>query len=257
VQLGAIARARGARLLALDAVDSTNDEARGLIEGGERGPLWIVAARQSAGRGRLGRDWASPEGNFHGSFVIGDFADARVAPELGFVAGLAAREAALAIAPSARVTLKWPNDLLLDGAKLGGILLECVTRGDAPVAIVGVGVNIARAPDGLPYPARALSEVAPGADREIFLAHFSDAMAQTLASWRGGDGFADIRARWLAGAAGVGGDIRVELGDESVCGRFETIDNAGRLVMETAAGRRVIFAGDVVIGPRAAEGARG
>lgn len=254
MQLGPIARAHGVRLLALDDVDSTNEEARRLIESGERGPLWIVARRQTRGRGRLGREWVSSQGNLHASFVFGDLQEAGNAPELGFVTGVAAIRALRACAGDHGFALKWPNDLLLDGAKLGGILLECVTSAALPVAIVGVGVNIAQAPEGLPYAARALCDLgceAPSTER--FFMHFSDAMAEGIGAWGGHEGFAAIREEWLRAAAGLGRDIRVILPNEALEGRMETIDASGRLVLMTMAGRRVVEAGDVLIGPRSAE----
>jgi biotin-[acetyl-CoA-carboxylase] ligase BirA-like protein len=256
VQLGSIARARGVRILDLGEIDSTNEEARRLIESGERGPLWIVAARQTKGRGRLGREWISPAGNLYASFVFSDFAEARVAPELGFVTGVAAIRALRAATGRDGFELKWPNDLLFDGAKLGGILLECVNASTLPTAIIGVGVNVAQAPEGLPYPARALSELgasAPTAD--AFLAHFSDALAEALDLWRGGDGFAAVRTEWLSSASSLGENIRVVMSSETVEGRFETIDATGRLVLDTPSGRRTIEAGDVLVGPRKPEGA--
>lgn len=256
MQLGPIARARGVRLLSLDEIDSTNDEARRLIETGERGPLWIVAARQTKGRGRLGREWMSPPGNFYASFVFGDFSEVRLAPALGFVTGVAAMRALRALAGQGAFQLKWPNDLLLDGAKLGGILLECMNASMAPVAIIGVGVNLVEAPKDTPYPARALSDALDATpSREAFFSHFSDAMAEALALWDGGEGFAQIRQEWLSSAAALGQNITVVLSHERLEGRFETIDASGRLVLETMDGRRTIEAGDVLIGPRATGGA--
>jgi BirA family biotin operon repressor/biotin-[acetyl-CoA-carboxylase] ligase len=254
VQLGPIARARGVRILALDSVDSTNEEARRLIDSGERGPLWIVAAQQTKGRGRLGRDWVSPSGNFYGSFVHSDFSDVSVAPQLGFVTGVAVIRALREAAGLLNFQLKWPNDMLLERAKLGGILLECVSAGPAPTAIIGVGVNITNAPSDTPYPATALSATGLNAPtRESFFAHFSDTLAQTLDVWNGGEGFAAIRAEWMRHASGLGETIRVALANETLEGRFDSIDALGRLVLETTAGRRAIEAGDVLLGPRPVE----
>ena len=144
MQLGLIARAQGVRLLDLAEIDSTNDEARRLIETGERGPLWIVAARQTKGRGRLGREWISPRGNLYASFVFSDFPETRLAPQLGFVTGVAAMRALRASAGQGNFKLKWPNDMLFDNAKLGGILLEGLGTSTAPVAIIGIGVVVRR-----------------------------------------------------------------------------------------------------------------
>lgn len=252
MQLGLIARAQGVRLLSLDEIDSTNEEARRLIETGERGPLWIVAARQTKGRGRLGREWISPPGNLYASFIFGDFPEARLAPQLGFVTGLAATRALRACAGQGNFKLKWPNDMLFDDAKLGGILLEGVSGGATPLAIIGIGLNIAHAPDDLPYPARALSALGAGAPTaESVFAQLSDALCGALEVWRGGEGFPAIREEWLRAAHGLGAPIRVALTGETVEGVFETIDPTGRLVLETEQGRRVIDAGDVLVGPRA------
>jgi biotin-[acetyl-CoA-carboxylase] ligase BirA-like protein len=257
--LGSLARARGVRLLALESVDSTNDEARRLIEAGERGPLWVVAARQTRGHGRLGREWISPAGNLHASFILSDFGENAVAPQLGFVAAVAALRALRAATGDAdRFAVKWPNDLLLDGAKLGGILLENVgvPTGDArapraSVAIIGIGVNCAEAPRDLPFEARALTSIDPSAPPAATLfTHLSDALVETLDLWRRGDGFAHIREAWLADAAYVGSHIKVELPRETVEGRFATIDATGRLVLATRDGERVVEAGDVSLGPR-------
>ena len=256
MELGSIARAHGARLLALGEIDSTNAEARRLIEAGERGPLWIVAKRQSKGRGRLGRDWISPIGNLHASLILSHVGDVANAPQLGFVAGVASMRALRATAGDRAFALKWPNDLMLDGAKLGGILLECVNipTGDprapqAPVAIIGIGMNCAEAPRDLPYEARALGPAGPSA--AALFAQLSDSLVVALDIWRDGAGFAQIRDEWLAAAFGLGQDIRVALANESIEGRFASIDNSGRLVLATNDGMRVIDAGDVLLGPRA------
>lgn len=257
VQLGPIARARGVRLLALPELDSTNDEARRLVETGERGPLWVVADRQTNGRGRLRREWVSPVGNLHASLVFGEYSQPSLAPQLGFVTGVAAMRALRASAGDRDFQLKWPNDMLFEGAKLGGILLEGVSAGAAPVAIIGVGVNVSQAPPDLPYPARALSALGAAAPTlSAVFAALSDALYEALDLWRGGEGFTAIREEWLRSASGLGQWIRVALATETVEGRFETIDQTGRLVLETPDGRRIIEAGDVLIGPRATEGTR-
>lgn len=259
MELGCQARARGIRLLRLDDVDSTNDEAKRLVAEGERGPLWIVAGRQTRGRGRLGRQWVSTTGNLHASLVLsGDFTPS-LAPQLGFVAGVALIDAVRrASGLGARLALKWPNDLLLDGGKLAGVLLEGVpiATGDPrspahSVVIVGIGVNCASAPRGLPYAARALGDVlsdAPTAAR-IFES-LAEAFIPALDLWDGGAGFAAIREKWLGAAAGLGQPIRVALSaDEELRGAFETIDPSGRLVVRTAQGARVVDAGDVFLAP--------
>ncbi len=254
--LGSLARARGFRLVAFGEVDSTNEEAKRLIVSGERGPLWVVADRQTAGRGRLGRDWVSPSGNLHASLIFSDFDAPAVAPQLGFAAGVAAINALKKTASAGRFSLKWPNDLLLDGAKLGGILSEgvSVATGDARApyrisAVVGIGVNCAHAPADLPYPAKALGALGAGAPSAALLFEaLSDAMAETLDIWAGGAGFQRLRELWLAEAAGMGEPITVTLSQgETLKGRFEAVDPSGRLIIVSQEGRRVIDAGDVYL----------
>jgi BirA family biotin operon repressor/biotin-[acetyl-CoA-carboxylase] ligase len=256
VELGCIARSRGVRLVVHDTIDSTNNEGKRLVLSGELGPLWIVANQQSAGRGRLGRNWTSPPGNLHASFIVGDFGLARIAPQLGFVAGVAAISALQkATDAKSRLALKWPNDILLDGKKLGGILLEALTlqsdgnsASPAMAAVIGIGVNCVSAPSGLPYPATDLNALgAKTPSVATLLSHLSDAMIETLDIWSRGDGFPQLRERWLSHAAGLGEKIRVALAQDSVEGRFTTIDATGRLVLATDCGERIIEAGDVFL----------
>lgn len=269
LELGCEARARGVRLLSLDEVDSTNDESKRLIIEGERGPAWVIARRQTQGRGRLGRQWISTPGNLHASLILsGGFAPS-IAPQLGFVAGVALIEAVRQASGLGglggfgglgglgdRVALKWPNDLLLDGDKLAGVLLEGVPMptGDprSPsqcVVVIGIGVNCASAPQNLPYAARALSDIGAAAPTSAQLFEpLTDAFVAALDLWAGGEGFAAIREKWLNGAAGLGRPIRVVLSpDEELSGRFETIDARGRLVVATDDGDRVVDAGDVFL----------
>jgi biotin-[acetyl-CoA-carboxylase] ligase BirA-like protein len=249
-RLGDAARARGVRLVAFEELASTNDEARRLVDAGERGPLWIVAERQSAGRGRRGRSWISPAGNLYASLVVSGAFGPSLAPQLGFVAGVAMLETLKAMTGRKHgFALKWPNDLLLERAKLGGILLEGVTGPAGFAAVVGIGVNCASAPEGLPYPARALSELGePAPESGEILTRLSDAFVVALEDWRDGSGFVRIREQWLEDAAGLGEVISVSLaGGEVIRGRCDGIDADGRLIVHTETGRRAIDAGDVYL----------
>jgi BirA family biotin operon repressor/biotin-[acetyl-CoA-carboxylase] ligase len=258
VALGEIARAQGVRLLSLETVDSTNDEARRLIEAGERGPLWVTGTQQTKGKGRLGRTWLSPQGNLHASLIVSACDEMRLAPQLGFVAGVATLKGLQHLCPGQRFALKWPNDLLLSGDKIGGILLENIITptGDArqptaSVSIIGIGVNCETAPEGLPYPTRALTSIGPNAPTALeLISVLTDAFVGTLALWRRGLGFAQIRNEWLSCAAGLGDEIHVVLAHETLIGRFEEIDSTGRLVLSCLEGKRLIEAGDVLLGPR-------
>jgi|APFre7841882630_1041343.scaffolds.fasta_scaffold08774_2 BirA family biotin operon repressor/biotin-[acetyl-CoA-carboxylase] ligase len=253
VELGRIARTRGVRLVVHDEIDSTNEEAKRLMLGGERGPLWIVAGRQSQGRGRLGRGWESSPGNLYATLLLSEVGRLQNAPQLGFVAGVAAIEALKsATGLSERLALKWPNDILLDGAKLAGILLEAaptpIEGAEGVSAIVGFGINCASAPKNTPYPATALADcglAAPSAPMLFSL--LSDAMISALDLWESEGGFQSVRAQWLSQAAGLGENIRVALTNETIEGRFETIDVAGRLKITTHRGERVVEAGDVFL----------
>ncbi|MBG0811244.1 biotin--[acetyl-CoA-carboxylase] ligase [Methylosinus sp. H3A] len=247
VKLGDRALARGVRLEIYDEIDSTNDEAKRRAEGGDAGPLWIVAARQTKGRGRLGRSWSSLEGNLHASVLLSGFGPPALAPQLGFVAGLATIAALIESTGAVdRLALKWPNDVLLDGEKLAGVLLEGVRAGATFGCVIGVGVNCAAAPRDLPVPASDLSRLSgPGAG--ALFALLSDKMEETLALWAGGAGFPLLRERWLGHAAGLGGEIEARLARETVAGIFETIDADGRLIISTRSGRRAIEAGDIFL----------
>ena len=233
-------------------VASTNDEARHCALAGDPGRVWFVAERQNSGRGRHGRAWVSPAGNLYASALLIDPCAPEHGPELGFVAGLALIEAldavAARLASAARFELKWPNDVLFAGAKLAGVLVEGLTLGGGRLAaIVGIGVNCANAPEGLPYPATSLG-VALGAPAppDLLFPHLQRCFESNLARWARGAGFAAIRESWLASAAGVGGPIIVNRGGVSYQGRFAGVDPTGRLRLERADGAvQFIEAGDV------------
>lgn len=247
--LGRRAENDGYRFLALGAVSSTMDEAMARAAEGDPGRLWIVAERQTAGRGRHGRSWTSVSGNLYSSCLLIDPAPAARSPEIGFVAGLAlfdAVEAGGALAHG-RLALKWPNDLLLDGAKIAGILVEGRQLGrSGPLAVaVGIGVNLRAHPPDTPYPATDLAAAGIRVGRDEMAARLTDAFAARLAEWRAGEAFAAIRAAWSTRAAGIGGPIRVDVGGRRHEGRFTGIDAAGRLILSTPTGTIPIEAGDV------------
>jgi BirA family biotin operon repressor/biotin-[acetyl-CoA-carboxylase] ligase len=255
VELGGRAASHGACLTFYDELDSTNDEAKRRAQAGEPGPMWIVAARQTKGRGRLGRIWTSLDGNLHASLLLSGFGPPLVAPQLGFVAGLAAISALIdATGAGGRFALKWPNDVLLDGGKLAGILLEGVQQPPSPTApqggfacVIGIGVNCAFSPEGVAGPVSDLSRLPAAPSAGALFARLSDRMDETLELWAGGAGFPALRELWLARAAGLGGPIVASLGQEKIEGRFDTIDAAGRLIISTPSGARVVEAGDVLL----------
>ena len=230
-----------ARLISLDEVGSTNADAFARARGGERGPLWITARRQTAGRGRRGRVWVSEPGNLYASLLLTDPAPPQRAAELSLVAALALHDAlaerAGVLGP--RLKLKWPNDVLCDGAKLAGILVEGEGLPGRPLAVViGVGVNCAHHPADTSYPATNLAAAGAIVAPETLAQALIGTMAGRLAEWDRGENFAAIRAAWLKRAAGLGAPVRVRLPEREVDGVAETLDETGRLVLRLADGSR-------------------
>jgi BirA family biotin operon repressor/biotin-[acetyl-CoA-carboxylase] ligase len=240
------ARAAEGRHIAYDTVGSTNAEALKLARAGERGPYWVTARSQSAGRGRRGRDWTSPPGNLYATLLLSEPSPPAVAAQLSFVAGLAVHDAIVACAPpAAAVTLKWPNDVLIGGAKLAGILIEAESE---PVysAAIGIGINCMSHPEETAYPATDLAEQGATSDVAAVFGCVIAAMAERLAQWRSGAGFARIRADWLAQAAGLDQPIVVRLPECELSGIFTGLDADGRLLLRSASGAiEAITAGDV------------
>ena len=236
------------RVLRLDTTQSTNADALGLARDGENGPLWIVAREQSHGRGRRGRAWQSPAGNLYASLLLIEPCAPDVAPQLGFVAGVALIDAIGDLIGAAHpVKLKWPNDLLSDGAKLAGILIEGSRRADgAFLCVIGIGVNCRSHPAELPYAATHLAEIAGhDAAPDTLLPLLDRAVLRRLAEWDAGRNFNAIREAWLFHAAGQGGSVEAILHDRTIRGRFETIDAQGRMIVATDRGPHVVDAGDV------------
>jgi BirA family biotin operon repressor/biotin-[acetyl-CoA-carboxylase] ligase len=248
MRLSSAAQAAGYRLSVHDTLASTNAEALTLARSGERGPLWIVARQQSAGRGRRGNAWVSPPGNLYATLLLTDPAPPDCAPQLSFVAVLALHDAIAACAPSPAkaLTLKWPNDLLCGGAKLAGILIEGERANQALAVAIGIGVNCISHPSQTPYPATDLKGEGVLADAATVFEALTASLAQRLAAWRHGAGFAAIRTDWMAHAAGMGGDMRARLPDREIIGRGEGLDAHGRLLLRLPDGSvQAIAAGDV------------
>jgi len=250
LRLAGSAHDKGFRLAHHGRLVSTNDEALTRAKSGDPGRLWIIAESQSGGKGRNGRVWSSPPGNLYASLLLIDPAPPRRAAELGFVAGVALALALRGVlSGDPRLTIKWPNDILHDGAKLGGILLEAASLPDGRFACVaGIGVNSRSHPQDTLYPATNLAAVAGGAvTAELVFERLSAAMADWLEAWAAGDGFETIRAEWLSLAAGLGGRISVSRAGQSIEGVFKTIDPTGRLIVEQASGEVAVEAGDVFL----------
>ncbi len=248
------ATAAGFGLVHLAETGSTNAEALARGAAGETRRTWIVADRQTAGRGRRGRAWTSEAGNLFATLLIADPAPPACIAELCFVAALALDDALLALAPEldARFRLKWPNDGMLDGAKLAGILVEATTRGAATQVAIGIGVNVAHHPEGLVYPTTSLAASGFAIGRDALFAALSRSMVTALAIWNRGKGFDPIRAGWLARAYGLGGPMVVRADERRVEGIFVGLDGQGRLILDTPDGRQFLNVGEVV--PAVAQG---
>jgi BirA family biotin operon repressor/biotin-[acetyl-CoA-carboxylase] ligase len=254
--LGPRARSAQYRLVSFDTLHSTNAEALTRLRAGERGPLWLATAHQTAGHGRRQRAWISPPGNLACSVVETLTADHAGAATLGFAAGLALETALRQVSGDAALfRLKWPNDVLANEAKLAGILIEAEATPDGLAAVVGMGLNVVAAPEGTPYPATSLKALGLVTDAETLFAALTDAWAEWFPIWDHGRGFEAIRTQWLARAAGLGAAIQVRQGDRVIDGTFETIDEAGRLVVSHGGGATTVAAGDVYFGAAMSAGA--
>ena len=267
--LGPMARAAGYRLRGYDSIGSTNSEAIEAAAAGDPGGVWFAARQQTAGRGRRGRQWDSPHGNLAATLLIVPEADPTLVATLGFVAGVSLNRALSAILPGglvkigidgadalegkSRIALKWPNDVVADGAKLAGILLEASKLPDGRHAIaIGFGVNVVAAPQGLPYPATSLSDLGVSRSAEDVFEALGDAWVETFGMWNDGRGIGDVLKHWRASAAGIGAPVAVNQNGDVLRGIFETIDDAGRLIVRVDDNRRIaISAGDVHFGATA------
>lgn len=262
--LGPKAATRGYRLHGYDTIGSTSSEAARAAAAGDSGDVWFCALQQTEGRGRRGRAWETAHGNLAASLLVVPECDPAVSATLGFVAGVAMNRALRQLvpeaivkqgidgadAPDARIALKWPNDVLADGAKLSGILLEAQRRPDGSMAVViGMGVNVVAAPEGLPYPATSLRALGYDISAETIFAALADCWVDAVELWDSGRGIPEILSLWREAAAGIGSEVAVQRDGEIVRGVFETIDEAGRLIVRANDNRRIaITAGDVHFG---------
>lgn len=226
-------------------LDSTNEEVRRLAEAGEKGPLWISATRQSAGRGRRGRAWNTGEGNLAATLLLRPEASQAITGQLSFAAALAAAEMVQHFAPDAAVTVKWPNDVLAEGRKIAGILLEGALDAQGGWLAIGIGVNLAHHPEGLAFPASSLPQLGiapPSCDAALTVlavrfAHWYDAWMRY--------GFETLRKAWLGRASGLGAPITARLPNETRQGVFEGVDASGALLLNEQGHVRAIAAGEV------------
>jgi len=235
---------------ALDEIDSTNAESRRRAEAGEAGPLWITAARQTAGKGRRGREWETGVGNLAATLLLTTQKLPAEAAQISFVAALAVADLASAYVPPGLVTLKWPNDLLIGGRKAGGILVESGAHPAGLWVAVGIGINLAAAPVAAERPATTFAEHmrAPPPGPLDALAVLAEAFERWSRLWDS-SGFSAIADAWTARAHGLGQACTARLGAETVEGVAEGLDPDGSLRLRLADGSlRRITAGDVFFG---------
>lgn len=233
----------GAPIETFDEVDSTFLEARRRAERGETAPIWLIAKRQTAGRGRRGRVWASLEGNLLATYLgPTQRAPADVAL-LGFAAALAIADAIDAMLGPGRSKLKWPNDVMVDAAKIGGILID---NGGTWFSLA-FGVNLASSPKALDQPTISVGEALRNAPPKAM--DFFVRLRPLLEAWcfrLETEGFAPLRAAWLARAYALGEVVRVTQGDGTIEGKLAGMSARGELELDTPAGLRLIAAGDII-----------
>ncbi|MGB1118040.1 MAG: biotin--[acetyl-CoA-carboxylase] ligase [Parvibaculales bacterium] len=237
------------QLLHFETVDSTNEEAKRLAAQSVMQPHWILADTQSAGRGRRGRAWQSPKGNLMTTIYLPGRIETVKAGQLSFVAGLAlADTVASLIGPDGAVSIKWPNDVLVGGAKISGILLESGAASDAHLdwVCVGMGLNLAHYPDDTPYLATSIAaHTGRRPDNLSALEVLASAFDRYYRQWQQ-FGFSVIVTKWRQQAHNLGREIVVRLEKSELTGVFEDIDDTGALILCTEDGaRHIVSAGDV------------
>lgn len=236
------------RLQIHDVLGSTSDLCRARAAAGEPEGLAVLARQQTSGRGSRGRDWVSPPGNLYLSVLLRPAEPARDAAQWSLLAGVALAEAVAHHLPgSAALRLKWPNDLLLDGGKLAGILVDSAAAPDGTLdwLVIGIGVNLTVAPD---LPGRAVARLADHAPPPL-PERFAGAVLGRLAHWRrvrARDGFAAIRAAWLARAPGFGTPVKLRRGNRDVGGLFAGLGDDGSLLLDSGGCVQAFDAGEVL-----------
>lgn len=240
-----------AKRLTFSDIDSTNAEALRQAANGEQGPIWIDAETQHAGRGRLGRNWVSLSGNLHTSYLFQPDAPLPALAGLSLVSGIALFDAiadCLGGVPDV-CQLKWPNDVLLDGAKVAGILIESSNVNGKVLVVIGFGVNVTAAPDHIEAPTTTLAvlrDVPPSID-DVRLA-LSRQLGHWIGVWNGGRGFGEIRSAWLERGPDLGTPLTVKRSNDMQSGPFAGLDSQGGLLVQDSTGAINCFTfGDVSV----------
>lgn len=213
-------------IILYDSVGSTNDEAQARIAADKLDPVWIAAACQTRGKGRLGRHWVSEPGNLYASLIWPTNAALKRLASLSLVAGLAVRDAVILAGVGGQVQLKWPNDVLVDGRKVTGILIETTSRTGSHIAIIGCGLNLAHHPSDTRWPATNLAACNIAIEPGEMLEKLRAAMHARLGQWADGAGLSGIHDDWMNAALGRGSRILVEGGKQGV---FSGLSDDGAL----------------------------
>ena len=229
-----------------DEIDSTSEEAKRRARSGESGPLWIAARKQAAGRGRLGRQWSSPDGNLFTTLLFAPAGGLALAGKVPFAAGLAVVDACKTVLPLVDFRLKWPNDVRVDRAKLTGILVESGETNGVLWVALGIGVNVKVAPEVGVQATTSLSDLGahPALSAEDFLEMLRDFMARRLGEAK--SDFAALLQDWKRVAEGLGETVKAGPTEARVSGVFEDLAEDGGLILRLPNGtRQTIRAGDV------------
>lgn len=241
----------GYRLYTFDVVTSTMDEAHQLAQQGEPEKTLVVAGRQTKGRGRRGRPWISAPGNLHLSLIFRPKGTLDLCTPFSFILCLAIGHSLHKILPpSLPVFYKWPNDIVVSGAKIGGVLLEAettTTTGAVKWLIGGVGVNVVDAPKECPFPTISLKDMGINIKSKDLLLPFCLELQSLLTLWRS-EGFSAIRALWLKQAYGLDTPLVVQGVHQIIKGVFSDLDTDGSLILKTASGeKKKILTGDIML----------
>ena len=234
----------------MEETASTNSDCLAAAQAGDQGRLWIRAGRQTAGKGSRGRDWVSVDGNLYASLLLIDPGPREKLAGLTFVTALAVREALAELSREAGtvrdISLKWPNDVLVSGKKVSGILLECHEIAGRTAVIAGIGINCVSHPPETMHRATDLAAEGMAVTPDLLFGKVARHFDRLLVEWDGGEGFAVIREKWLAEASGLGERIYVRMPGREVSGIFETIDPDGYMELELDDGSVVrISVGDI------------
>lgn len=236
------------RLVVHDTLPSTSDLCRTLAMAGAAPGLAVLAGRQTRGRGSRGRDWTSPAGNFHGSVLLRPSMPARAAGQWSLLAGVVVAAALAPFIPPGALQLKWPNDVLLHQAKVAGILVDSAARADGMLdwLVIGIGVNLATAPEVAGRAVAAVAQFGPPPTPE----RFAHVLLGELDRWqrrRGADGFAAVRDAWLAQGPALGSPATLRVADRTVAGAFAGLGEDGALLLETDGVVRRFGAGEILL----------